>query len=219
MICYFSFTCDCWWRHPLKQVILWWLLPQSRQHSHRNLSPAKAAVTYGPVTVSSTTESGTITIPITLAGQQWTWSVNYTSWSMPPLPNWSTTWPSPPLHLDDGNPIIFVPIAIAEAEPTISVAITSATVLTPAAPSCLCLTRVQRPVCPQQRESERWQETQSERGAGGRLQEASPTVVRTTFYSKWNGNLSEEFWQSSDMKIIILRYWLICKEAWVDEGD
>ena len=166
MICYFSFTRDCWWRHPLKQVILWWLLPQSRQHSHRNLSPAKAAVTYGPVTVNRTTESGAITIPITLAGQRWTWSVNYTSWSMPPLPNWSTTWPSPPLHLDDGNPIIFVPIAIAEAEPTVSVAVTSATVLTPAAPSCLCLTRVQRPVCPQQRESERWQETQSERGAG-----------------------------------------------------
>ena len=121
VICYFSFTRDCWWRHPLKQVILWWLLPQSRQHSHRNLLPAKAAMTYGPVTVNSTTESGASTIPITLAGHRWTWSVKYTSWSMPPLPNWSTTWPSPPLHLDDRNPIIFVPITIAEAEPTVSV--------------------------------------------------------------------------------------------------
>lgn len=153
MICYFSFTRDCWWRHPLKQVILWWPLPRSRQHSHRNLSPAKPTVTYGPVTVNSTTKSGTITVPTTLADQQWTWSANYTSWSMPPLPNWSTTQPSPPLHLDNRNQMIFVPVAVVETESTVSVAITSATVLTPAVPSCLCLTRVQRPVCPQQRAS------------------------------------------------------------------
>lgn len=106
---------------------------------------------------------GAVTILITLAGQQWTWSVNFSKlWSMPPLPKWSTTWPSPPLHLDDGIQL-FVPIAIDEAGPRLSCHCFSYS-----SDSCspqLSLTdQSQRPVCSQQRESEKTGERSQERG-------------------------------------------------------